>query len=301
MTKLLLDYRWELSAALDNSEVQFALMKFVNLVRRTGLSPAPFVEEQQQLEMWQELEQRPLRNGGWQQIKEFLSICSRPKGSICRAIPDKVTPGFPDNWTRALRDQLGDLSDWRNPHIVVPESRLPEWAPDGGEVAIRCEQCGDQPASGPHHRVLAVLERYDTHEFAISDLDPWDLQRLHPPIPDRPRQHPALLPKPRLPTGFTLENFHEHLKFACGHQWEIDGRYYFIPPKDFNPLGVDKETWRKGRAFQYDTAPGTDKSGPVDCNGIVWSWDENERHWDVQTKPQYIRISHTGKRLPDPN
>jgi hypothetical protein len=301
VTTLLLDYRWELVDALNNPDVSVALRKFVNLLRKTGLTPAPFIEDHQQDELWLKLGQEPPRNGEWQQLMEFLDLCRRPDGSVCRAVPDHEPTGISDNWKRALRDQLIDPLDWRTPHIVVPESRLTEWGANQNEVAIRCEKCNGQPASGPHHRVFAALESYESHPFAISDLDPWDLRRIHPPIPDRPRQHPALLPKPRLPIGFPLQDIHDYINAACAFHWEVEGRYCFIPPKDFDPLNIDKETWRKGRAFRYETSPDSNRSGPVDYNGIVWSWDEHERHWDVQTKPKYMRISHTGERLPDPD
>lgn len=303
MTKLLLDYRWALEDALDNPEVSSTLREFVRLLRRTGLDPAPFVEDQQLPEMWKRLEGGNHRKRNWDQINEFLGLCRRGEGGTCRATLSPEPPGILDNWRRALRDQLSDPSAWRSPQIVVPKSRLSEWESHKGEIAIQCEACHDQPASGPHHRILACLspDLYESHQFTVSDLDPWDLQRIHPPISNRPRQHPALLPKPQLLISCPLQNLHEQLQSVCAYQWEINGKYYFIPPKDFDPLGIDKDTWRKGRAFRYETAPGSDKSGPVDYKGRVWSWDEHERHWDVQTQPRHMRISHTGRRLPDHN
>lgn len=303
MTKLLLDYRWELKDALHDPEVSNVLREFVNLLRKTGLNPAPFVENDLQNELWQRLENKGAeRFSGWQQLRVFLDLCSRADGSMCCAAPALEPTGIRDNWKRALRDQLSNPSDWRNPQIIVSESRLAEWGPRVNEVAILCEECDDQPASGPHHRVLAVLEHYESHSYAISDIDPWDLQRIHPPNSEAPRQHPALLPKPSIPKGTTLENLTNLLNICRGKGWGVtNNSYCFIPPADFDPLNIDKETWRKGRAFQYGKVPNSDRYGPVDYNGIVWSWDEHERHWDVQTKPKYMRISHTGKRLPDPD
>ncbi|MCL4319140.1 MAG: hypothetical protein M1596_04515, partial [Firmicutes bacterium] len=138
--------------------------------------------------------------------------------------------------------------------IIVPMLRRPDWN-CGREVNLNCEPSSGESASGPHSRVLAVLEDYESHPFTLSDLDPWDLQRIYPSIPDRDRQHPALLPKPSSLNGCSLQNLRGRLNVARDEGWMIGGNYYFIPPSDFDPLGIDKETWRKGRAFRYATAP----------------------------------------------
>ncbi len=297
MTTLLLDYRWELADALNNPDVSVVLRKFVNLLRRTGLNPAPFIEDHQQDEMWQKLGQEPPRNGEWQQLMEFLDICRRLDGSMCRAVPDHEPTGISDNWKRALRDQLIAPSDWRTPHIVVPESRLTEWGAHENEVTIRCEECNGQPASGPHHRVLAVLEHYESHPFAVPDIDPWrHLEGLYPPEQDVANKHPCRLPRPSILDRIHLEKLVGLLTDVRRDGWIIDGRYYFIPHKNWRPEQITKAKWRTGYAFEREKVEGWKGPCPIDCNGVTWRWDRGERHWDVQTDP-YISVSHTGELL----
>ncbi|MDP2762259.1 MAG: DUF1641 domain-containing protein [Sideroxyarcus sp.] len=302
MTTLLLDYRWELVDALNNPDVSVALRKFVNLLRRTGLNPAPFIEDHQQDEMWLKLGQEPPRNGEWQQLMEFLDLCRRPDGSMCRAVPDHEATGISDNWKRALRDQLITPLDWRTPHIVVPESRLTEWGTHENEVTIRCEKCNGQPASGPHHRVLAILERYESHPFAAADLDPWGhLEWLKRPQPDARVNYPCRLPKPPVLDGVPLEELFQALVEVRNNDWQINGRYYFIPRADFHPEQVSKEDWRNGAAFKRKTinTPKGKKTGPIDFGGRIWVWDiYQERHWDVQLPSGgWMNISHDGRLI----
>lgn len=302
MTKLLLDYQWELVDALNNPDVSNVLRNFVKLLRRTGLNPAPFVEDLQQNELWQH---RPARFDGWQHLREFLDICRRPDGSMCSAIPDPEPSGIHDNWKRALRDQLSDLSDWRNPQIVVPESRLTKWLPHGDEAAIRCEECDDHPASGPLHRVLAVLENYESHPFAISDLDPWDVRCTAPS-----GAHPCYLPNPLIPDSDPLQNhfrrvpiaqLYEKLAEAHRRGWQASGKYFFIPTADWRPETISQAAWREGRAFPRKLAPERQQMGYSDFAGRVWVWHKGrgphkgEDHWDVQLGgTDYISVNHTG-------
>ena len=300
MTKLLLDYRWELDAALHNPEVSFALIEFVNLLRKTGLNPAPFVEDQQQNELWQKLGQGPpVRNGSWQPLMEFLDLCRRPDGSMCSAMLDQAPTDIRDNWKRALRDQLGDLSDWRNPHIVVLESRLTEWGPQRDEIVIRCEECDDQLASGPHRRVLAVLEHYGSHPFAISDCDPWDVRCTVPS-----GRYPCYLPNPLIPDRDPLQNnfcrvpivqLYEKLAEAHRRGWQVNNKYFFLPPTDWRLEDVSRDDWRGGRAFPRALSTEREQTGYSDFARRVWVWHEGEDHWDVQLGgTNRIKVSHTG-------
>jgi hypothetical protein len=301
MTRLLLDYPWTVSEGLGlDSAAYKVILDFLDLLARTGLDPVPFIDHAECSIFWDDLKKRK-GQGRFSLVIRFLNHCTKNTSGICLAYPMPEPTKLRDSWKRALHDELNDLTDWRNPQLIIPTLRHSDWEPVKNETAIHCEPCNNQPAS-THHRVLAVLERYESHPFAISDLDPWDLQRIHPPNPEAPRQHPALLPKPLIPKGTTLENLNDLLNICRGKGWEVMNNYYcFIPPADFDPLNIDKDTWRKGRAFRYEKAPSSDRYGPEDYNGIVWSWDEHERHWDVQTKPKHMRISHTGKRLRDPD
>ncbi len=300
MTRLLLDYPWTIDKGFGQDPAPYnVILGFLNLLARTDLNPVPFIGHEECIEFWSIIKDRK-GQGRFRNVIMFLNHLKGDVGDV-RARPTPPEPtGLRDSWKCALGTEMGDLTNWRNPQIIVPRLRHPDWH-CGVEVDINCEPSSGESASGPHLRVLAVLEDYESHPFALSDLDPWDLQRIHPPIPNRGRQFPALLPKPSLLNGCSLQNLRDSLNAARDNGWVIGENYYFIPPSDFDPLGIDKETWRKGRAFQYATAPNSDKKGPVDYRGIVWNWDEVERHWDVQTVPKYIRISHTGERLADPD
>src|SRR6185312_12879106 len=98
-----------------------------------------------------------------------------------------------DSWKSALRDQLDDLTDWRNPQIIVAKQRHPLWQPHVTDVRIVCEMDDGQTNSGNHSRVLAVLEEYESHADAITDRDPWDVRRTVPA-----GAHPCYLPNPLL-------------------------------------------------------------------------------------------------------
>lgn len=305
MTRLLLDYPWALADGFGPDPVpQNVVLAFLNLLAKTRLDAVAFVGPEEYAAFC--TTKNPQHNNRGRRnsfaiLDRFIRHCLIKKsGGLCRAAPVQEPQRLRDSWKRALREEMSELSAWRSPQIIVPEQRRADWPP-GDEVGLNCEECGDVPASGPHQRVLAVLEQYESHPFAVSDLNPWDLQRIHPPVPDRPRQHPALLPKPLSLNGVSLIELYDQLGDQRAKGWVINKMYYFIPPKDFNPFDIDKETWRKGRAFRYETASDSNRSGPVDDKGVVWSWDEEERHWDVQTKPTYMRISHTGERLSDPS
>ena len=301
MTRLLLDYPWTVDKGLGPDPVPYnVILDFLNLLARTKLEPVPFIDPEECNVFWNIIKDRK-GQGRFRNVIMFLNHLKGDVGGIFLAQPISAEPTeLRDSWKCALRTELGDLTNWRNPQIIVPKLRRPDWH-CGTEVGLNWEPNSGESASGPHLRVLAVLEDYESHPFAISDLDPWDLQRIHPAIPDQDRQYPALLPKPSLLNGCSLQNLRDHLNLARAAGWVTGRNYYFIPPMDFDPLGIDKETWRKGRAFRYETAPNSNRTGPVDYRGIVWSWDEYERHWDVQTIPKYIRISHTGERLADPD
>jgi hypothetical protein len=105
------------------------------------------------------------------------------------------------------------------------------------------------------------------------------------------------LPKPPNLEGVAPDFIAEELANARALGWVQNGRYYYIPPLDYDIEAISKEQWRKGRAFPWEHCTDLRRHGPVDLNGIVWVWDQKERHWDVQL-PDYIRVSHDGRKLP---
>lgn len=306
MTKLLLYFPWELHEALDDSDLEFAIRNFFRLLENeklaaAGFIAAGFIEEQQEAEFWQRCKRRARRNTSL--FMRFIEHCRRPVGSVCRAVPNPGPSGLQDSWKWGLRDQLNDLTDWRNPQIVVPESHRSDW-PAGNEIDVYCEPCGNQCRSGPHPRVLAVLEDYESHPLAIGDADPWRcLEWIHPPGPGARIAHPCRLPRPPSLDQVPVEQLLKRLKDARRQGWKVDGRFYFIPPESFDPLSVDRRQWRNGDAFKHESASNGRGSGPIDYEGRIWIWHgesgghEGERHWDVQVNPGHKRISHDGRRL----
>lgn len=293
--RLLLDYPWELNAARGQDSVpQKVIQDFMNLLSRTGLDPVPFIEQQVCAALYSVINQSRDGRNVHQLLSRFLNQCVLDTDGAGCASPIHEPPNLRDSWKCALRGELGDLTDWRNPHIVVPESRMPEWAPHKNEVAIRCD---DQPASGPHHRVLAALERYELHPFAIPDIDPWrHLEWLYPPEQDVVNKHPCRLPRPPALDRIPVEELFELLVNVRRDGWKINGKYYFIPPNNWRPEQITKTKWRAGYAFEREKIDGWKGPCPIDYNGVTWRWDRGERHWDVQIIP-YISVSQTGELL----
>lgn len=298
MTRLLLDHPWPLHEALElSSEAYGVIFEFAKLIESTGLKPAPFVDQEQYDAAKQQLN---YRHSGVADFFRFANKCIRHDGGpMAVPVTAGALPNFSDSWQRALRAQLEDISDWRNPQIIVTDRRADVWG-DAPEVLVRCL---DRQNMQNELRVVARLNRYHDHPFAHSDVDPWCQQeKLKKPQPDARINHPCRLPRHPVLSGATLETLVGRLDEARRIGWCVSGYYYFVPPSDWDPANVSKPIWRSGYAFKSGSIKRKGwfkkrRSGPVDYEGRIWSWDENERHWDVQTAP-HMRISHTGKLLP---
>ncbi len=297
MTRLLLDHPWPIDAALDARSDGFqVLLKFDELIRRRDLplpvSPVPFVEAQEYYEALQRLRGR---SASAATVRRFSYHLIRNGDSVIRATPiPEPNPPLSDCWKRALRDELEYLENWRNPQIIFPEKRRADWPQNTSEVPIQCED-----REGTVSRVLASLEEYDSHPFAVPDMDPWrHLEWLKRPEPSARIDHPCRLPKPPILEGVPVEQLFQRLGAARAAGWNVNGRYYFIPPANCRPELVAKPDWRKGHAFELktkDTKKGK-KTGPIDWEGRVWAWDMvAKRHWDVQLPDgTHMNISHNG-------
>jgi len=291
MTGLLLDHPWQLDEALNPRSDGFRVLEqFVNLVRENHLDVVPFVSRAEFDEMWQRIDYGSFaRTGAFASLVRFGGQLVRNDLPTPLATPIPEPPMLTQCWKRGLREAMGDLREWRNPQIIVPEKRQPFW-PATDEVSIQLEDGGEEL----QHRVLAPLERYN---YTLTDIDPWDLRHLYPPTPLADRQHPCQLPRPPVLHHVRLEGIAECLGEARAGGWQVRGRHYFIPPEDWQAVQVDRAKWRSGRAFRHQHIAATGRSGPVDYSGRVWVWDRAERHWDVQEEGGYIRISHTGEPL----
>src|SRR4029077_12648060 len=139
----------------------------------------------------------------------------------------------------ALREALSDLKDWRNPQIVVARRRRNRW-PDGPEIQIRID--GNDSLEV---RVLATLESYETHPFALSDFDPWDIERCHLPAANgRLSHYPCHLPKHHalesLPFGQLCGTLGDLRHQGWRFQVDGEGKYCYIPPADWDLAAVVK-------------------------------------------------------------
>ena len=302
MTKLLFDFHWDLGLALDAySEASGAFDSFENLRKAERLSGAPFLTEEE----YAALPSLRLNSGGSinRELYEVLGHYIMGDCGPTRAIPANGPNDLRDTWMRALRMEMADLNNWRTPQIITCHDRGPAWAASlkgtstKSEVVIRCEDNGETS-----HRVIVFLgpghhhKPYYDHWYARSDRDPWDLQRKTPPNPEIPGQHPCRLPKPPHLAGVPLENLKAELEKI--HNWEIDGKYYFIPPRHWQPEDFSQPDWRKnGETFQWSKRQDNDHEGPCDYKGDPWWWDEMHRHWDVQRKENYWSVSHTGRLI----
>ncbi len=295
--KALLDFPWDLTEILSPySEASDALRRYVLLVATYALDPVPFVDQNAEALFWQQITERGSKGNIFRPVNQFLNHCRCNALGVHRAEPEPCPNPLPVPWQQALRDSMNDLADWRCPQIVVTRTRLPSWAADGGEVRLRCD---DKPGE-MHPRLLVgvEVESYRDHAFALSDFDPWDLRRCHPPQAGGRVNHPCVLPRPPVLRGVQLRDLGLKLADARRAGWHLSGSRYFIPADSWAVDDVAKASWRIGNIFSEATLNG--RTGPVDWFGNVWAWDDAERHWDVQLHGgagAYVRVSHTGVEL----
>jgi hypothetical protein len=300
VTTLLLDYPWSLEDALgQNPEPSGVLERFLRLLERTGLAPAPFISQEQCLELWTSISQR--RGGNrFGPLMRLIDRCSLGDDQQCLATPVEKPQDRSVPWRRGLRSQLTDPNDWRKPYIVVPSSRRDDW-PEGDEARLMREPCGNSPASGPHARSLVVLERFLEHRYALADLDPWDVRCSVPG-----GAHPCYLPNPLvsgiyasdIEARIPLNEIAERLATARGVNWQAQGKYFYIPPGSWDASDVSQAAWRQGHAFPRKLSTARNQVGYVDYRGHIWVWDHAERHWDVQRGgDDYVRVNHMGDKL----
>jgi hypothetical protein len=296
MTLLLLDFPWELqSVLLPYSEAYAGLHDFERLCEEERLERVPFISEEEYANLMQQLPGRVNIRPVLQVLPHYLRDSFGPIRATPAAGPHDLT----DNWKYALRDEMTDLDDWRTPQIIACEHRRGDWMPsmtgpaDRTEVGISCED-QEQPVI----RVIAFLGSYDAHRYAKSDRDAWDLRRTKPHNEERP----CYLPKPPKLLDTTFLELETELEAVRQDGWCLGGRYYFIPPGDWKPehwkSKNTKGAWRDHGSFRRDVAGDGIHRGPLDSEGRVWSWHEEERHWDVQLpEGGYWSISQTGRLL----
>jgi hypothetical protein len=306
--RLLLDFPWSLDAACGQDPVpQKVILDFYNLLsllERTQPEMVPFIEYAEYVQFCSGVRQAQNR---YTLFWRFLSHCIRNANGLCLAAPVPEPPNLRDSWKRALRDELNNFTDWRNPQLIVPTIRHPAWQSEGHEAAIHCQPCAGQPVSD-HHRVLVLLEDYVSHPYATSDCDPWDVRCTAPD-----GKHPCYLPNPLIPDSDPLQNqfcrvpivqLHEELADAHRKGWRASGKYFFLPPTVWIPETVTQVEWREGRAFPRNLSEERHQMGYEDFEGRIWVWHKGrgnhigEDHWDIQFGgSKYISVNHTGDQV----
>jgi hypothetical protein len=289
MRSLLLDFPWDLRAAVEDPTVGAFLLEFDGLYKREGLRPAPFLDPEECNTL--PIMTRTAGNHGYEPLHRLLQKCLREVGGEISATPQPEPAGLKVGWKRALRDEMGDFSDWRCPQVIASESRRNAWRPAirDEEVQITCEDTGPEKV---HTRVIAFIGSYAEHKYARADHDPWDLRHCHPPASPAGPQHPCQLPRPQIINRVPLVELASVLASLRSESWPHAGRYCYIPPASWAPESVnDKVDWRKGA---FPTAEANGRRGPRDYKGQVWAWDNQERHWDVQIGKGHKRIRHDG-------
>jgi hypothetical protein len=297
MISLLLDHPWPLSAVLDRESPAFGVLTdFESLTRRHRLAPVPFISAQDLAVMWLQLESRNNKTAAFATLKRMANGLLRESDAPCSATPVPEPPELTVTWKCALRDSIAE-ENWRSPQIVVPLRRELAWHP-GDEVEVRFDECDGYPALEPTRRVLVPLQSYDGHPFALSDRDPWNLRHVHPVPPNvaANRRHPCSLPKPPCLEGIPVEELLSALNDVRAFGWVVGEKRYFMPPANWSPENRNQNAWRAGHAFPRALAGNRNRVGYLDYRGIIWVWDEGERHWDVQTEP-YLRVTCTGDVL----
>src|SRR5467141_289314 len=87
VTRLLLDYPWELIDALGHDPVPSKVVEsFLRLLERTRLDPVPFVGNDEYLSLCNNIGDRRGRNR-FGPLMRLLNHCIRANGSPCRAVP----------------------------------------------------------------------------------------------------------------------------------------------------------------------------------------------------------------------
>lgn len=198
--------------------------------------------------------------------------------------PDDLVPA----WLAAVTSVFvpDDPDRWRDPVVLVPARRRPEWTV-ADEVALSL-------ASGQaDDRVLATIEMLHEHPSFDSDLDPW----LCEDTPGRRNVDRVArrLPRPPELVRQPLRRWREIIDGLPDHGFSADGtRLFFIPPPKWFPATVPKALWHGDRrpfgAHGHKSTKRGPKSGPRDAYGRVWSWDASLRHrthWDVEHEDEH--------------
>jgi hypothetical protein len=290
---LLIDFPWQFEDLRYNADAHQFLGDFVNLLRMHGAEAVRILPDNAVNEIYQQL----TRTKGNTPLRLLFQLLPKLAGHA-----NEGTEATPDceaivstEWKRALRQEI-EASDWRNPQIITSTLRRSSWG-EGHEVEVRLDD-GARTA-----RLVVAARTHEVNPFAVSDFDPWILERQLETETDPEKRF--RLPKPTVCNSASLATFRMVIADECGSWREVDvlglARYVFIPPADWFPNAA-KAQWRAGNVFRKETCKESERQGYIDRDERLWVWDAVEKHWDVQMdrrcrKDDYYRITATGRRL----
>lgn len=309
--RILFDHPWPLEATLTP---QSMLKRFNDWIRersnsegarRLKIEPVRFIDSDTYSQMVDTMKHTSANAAIFRLLPDYVRTRSGGPAATLISGPNDLS----ESWRQALHSAMNDPADWRTPQIMAVAERRDVW-PKTPEIDISIAT--DAPIQ---QRVFVILEEYERHRFALSDFDPWDLQRCHEGSDaNRLTDFRCRLPKhpdlEGLPLG-ELQRKMVDLRRAGWHR-RIKGKdwCYFFPREDWDVANISKEDWRNAcKTFPRDSAARNKGSGPVDFWNRVWVWDRQKHtHWDVQfptrnrdEEPDYCVVSHTGELIRDPD
>jgi hypothetical protein len=231
-----------------------------------------------------------------------LSMSNTPQVEPAR-ITDMPCPTLPEPWLKVLADNgnTDTPPKWRYPMVLLPDIRKSNWP--------RVDEINYTHGDSPKQRNLVPIERHQDHKFFISDIsprDPWRLECVGLPISydgslEQKRNTWRRLPcPPELVGARTLQELFERLQERFAFT-TTDANFYYVPPQEWNPLNINRQSWRDGSfpKVLIRLGPRAGKSGQRDRDGRIWVWHDEECHWDVQINEGacHINVSHTGRNL----
>lgn len=306
MVKILLDFPWRIDSVLDpgpDPDPRKAIRDYEQFRARIQLKPVAFIVAQEEGFFWERLGQRKPHGSWMRDVLRFIAHhrTGRDAGAH-RAILVNGPNDLQDFWQRSLREEMGDLNNWRTPQIIVCSERWSKWRKcvldDEVEIALE-----GRPADDTQKRVVVFVgsyeqnsahkyeEDYRAHKYAVADVDPWDVRHCNQPNADGLLDSRCRLPRPSNLNSIAIPDLDEVLRSLRSESWPHEGKYWFIPPASWNHL-KDKDKWRKG-SFEEKTAP-NGRKGPIDYKNQIWSWHQ-EGHWDVQLKDgKHVKVKSNG-------
>lgn len=308
MTSALLD-PW-LATVPKNPDDRFAKSKALSVFAVKVRSANPVVDvagfletvELAALQRWCYEELKPGRGfANW-----FFPLLKKLARQTTGGAAAAVTGGPPDltrSWLQVLSELTtpADATSWRTPVCFVPKARDDVW-PQTAYATVSAHGTETE-------RLLVRIEAADDHADFKHCVDPWLYRAPVAPegLDDAETRRLPRLPRPALLLRtLAIDEWSRTLaEIAVAYPKAKDDIYPYVPPDRWQPHAMSRDDWQASvGCFPVDskTTIKGEKKGPVDRNGAVWSWDIEERHWDVQHPDKrllaaYANVSTDGRVL----